>query len=157
SAAARLDWTSSCTPHELRREVAVMKNSGLYRKIIGRWRQATVGMQLKGKPASSAPKELGVLDALLIAIVEMADGSSDDAERRRIRRNRNAVIGVLRKGVAEAAIEFLAPDVVIVDEFQRFKEIVDLAEKKGELAHRLFAANSNPRVLILSATPYKAV
>ena len=67
-------------------------------------------------------------------------------------------MGELRRGVAEAALEFLAPDVIIVDEFQRFKQVMQLADKGRELAGQLFeGTGERPRVLILSATPYKAV
>lgn len=155
SAAARANWASSCTPSELRREVAAMKESGLYRKLIARWNQAKVGVRREGESTLSNHY---VLDALYHAVAELAECPNDEAELRRVRRNRNAVIGALRKGVAEAAIDFLAPDLVLVDEFQRFKEVIDLAELPEELACRLFkGAGKPPRVLILSATPYKAV
>lgn len=148
-------WAASCTPAELRREVAAMRKSGLYRKLISRWNQTKAGVRLDGE---SATAERYVLDALYSAVAELAENRDDKAAQKRARKNRNAVIGALRKGVAEAAIDFLAPDLILVDEFQRFKEVIALAEKKDELACRLFeGAGTRPRVLILSATPYKAV
>jgi hypothetical protein len=148
-------WIASCAPAELRREIAAMEESGLYRKMIGRWSQAKVSLRLAGE---GNPSSYYVLDAIYHAVAEMADCPNDAREWRRVRKNRNILIGELRKGVAEAAIDFLAPDLVLVDEFQRFKEIIDLSVEKGELACRLFAgAGKAPRVLILSATPYKAV
>ena len=148
-------WQSSCEPYELRKLVVGIKESGLYRKLRARWNRAKVSVRRHGETVSS---ERALLDALYDAVPELAAGSNDKAERRRISRNRATLIGALRKGVAEAAIDFLAPDLVLVDEFQRFKEVVDLAENTDELAGRLFSGvGKPPRVLILSATPYKAV
>jgi len=149
------NWESLCSSRELQREVIAMNESGLYRKLIARWNQAMVSVRLQGEPAHAERKLLGALEQI---VAELAAEPADKAELRRVRRNRNAVIGVLRKGVAEAAIDFLAPDLVLIDEFQRFKEVIELAEKKTELACRMFdGIGKPPRVLILSATPYKAV
>ena len=135
-----------------------MRGSGLYSKIIARWNEAKVAIQVKGKSSSEDLVVLDLLDAIDDAVADLAKNSDDPPNLRRARRNRKAVIGALRKSVAEAAIDFLAPDVVLVDEFQKFKEVIDLANKKGQLACRLFEGTGKPpRVLILSATPYKAV
>lgn len=83
-----------------------------------------------------------------------------------LNRDRNTLIGELRTYLAEAGLEWLEPDLVILDEFQRFKDLLggELDEPSGaaELAHQLFSYRedkSNPdtqaRVLLLSATPYK--
>ncbi len=148
---ARATWESSCAPVELRREMTAMNESGLYRKLIAHWRKAMVRVKFQG---ASAATHHYVVDALYRAVAEFAKVP----DLRRVRRNRNLVIGALRKGVAEAAIDFLAPDLVLVDEFQRFKEVIELAEKSDELSYRIFEGTTKPpRVLILSATPYKAV
>ena len=51
----------------------------------------------------------------------------------------------------------LEPDLVILDEFQRFRYLLDLESggPAAELAHHLFDYRA-ARVLLLSATPYKA-
>lgn len=59
----------------------------------------------------------------------------------------------------------LEPDLIILDEFQRFKHLMDREEGEDEselsareLAEELFTyadENSEARVLLLSATPYK--
>ncbi len=67
-----------------------------------------------------------------------------------------ALIGELRNALARASIDALQPDLVILDEFQRFKHLLD-PEKGGDaadLAHHLFD-HPDARVLLLSATPYK--
>ena len=79
------------------------------------------------------------------------------------RRRRNAVIAELRRLLAEVCVQALDPDLVILDEFQRFKTLLETREEHqnpaAELAGRLFRASNsdgNPvRTLLLSATPYK--
>lgn len=61
-----------------------------------------------------------------------------------------------RTQLAEASVETLQPDLVILDEFQRFRHLLDLecGGEAAELAHLLFNYPA-ARVLLLSATPYK--
>lgn len=71
-------------------------------------------------------------------------------------RSCRAVISQLRSCLAKASVDTLEPDLVILDEFQRFRDLLD-PEKGGEaaeLAHDLFDYGS-ARTLLLSATPYK--
>jgi len=73
------------------------------------------------------------------------------------------IIGKLRQRLAYCCLDVLEPDLVILDEFQRFKDLLrepstmsDAKEKDAaELAQALFHCSSDPRVLLLSATPYK--
>lgn len=65
-----------------------------------------------------------------------------------------ALISRLRKALAEACIQLLDPDLIILDEFQRFTSIIDGGGEDAELARLLFA-QPNARILLLSATPYK--
>ena len=66
------------------------------------------------------------------------------------------IVGGLRRMLARAAVEALEPDLVILDEFQRFRDLLDLKTggEAAELAHEFFN-QSDARVLLLSATPYK--
>ena len=78
---------------------------------------------------------------------------------------RNAVLGELRMQMAMTCLDWLQPDLIIMDEFQRFKHLMNVDDEssdqeKGawELAQGLFAYQDNTsavRVLMLSATPYK--
>lgn len=67
---------------------------------------------------------------------------------------RLAVIGNLRHALAKSCIDALEPDLVILDEFQRFSEILQGDDETSELARLLFEY-PKVRVLLLSATPYK--
>lgn len=81
---------------------------------------------------------------------------------RAIRRNKgervgnNAIIGQLRVIFAKISLEKLEPDLVIMDEFQRFKYLLnsDPESETGMLADKFFHAK-DVRMLLLSATPYK--
>ncbi|HNP57055.1 MAG TPA: helicase-related protein [Gordonia sp. (in: high G+C Gram-positive bacteria)] len=65
----------------------------------------------------------------------------------------DVVIG-LRRTLARAGIEALEPDLVILDEFQRFTDLLRNETPASELAWELFNY-TDARVLLLSATPYK--
>lgn len=64
------------------------------------------------------------------------------------------LIGELRRALAEACIELLSPDLVILDEFQRFSHVLHGEGDDGYLANLLMEQPST-RVLMLSATPYR--
>lgn len=79
---------------------------------------------------------------------------------------RNRLIGELRKVLAQTCLHWLQPDLIILDEFQRFKHLLqgegEEASEASQLAHHLFnyqESQGDPataaRVLLLSATPYK--
>ena len=73
---------------------------------------------------------------------------------------RGKVVGELRTLLARCCIDALEPDLIILDEFQRFKHLLNPLEgdEAGELARRLFewaGETGKVRVLMLSATPYK--
>ena len=80
---------------------------------------------------------------------------------REARVERDGLIGKLRRLLAEVCVQALEPDLVILDEFQRFKPLLE-EERRGpdaELAQSLFLAQAHDcrpvRTLLLSATPYK--
>ena len=74
------------------------------------------------------------------------------------RRRQISFIGQLRSMLAEVCVTALEPDLVILDEFQRFKQLLDGGDTTARLANRLFTYSdetSDVRLLLLSATPYK--
>jgi len=78
-----------------------------------------------------------------------------------------AIIGELRRILAKICVKALSPNLIILDEFQRFAELLhdhdaELAPEKAaaaELARALFCYEgddgSKARLLLLSATPYR--
>ena len=81
---------------------------------------------------------------------------------RAIRKNRgervreNHIIGQLRVIFAKISLDKLEPDLVIMDEFQRFRYLLnsDPESETGMLAKKFFQS-PDLRMLLLSATPYK--
>lgn len=76
---------------------------------------------------------------------------------------RNNVVGKLRRLLAQVSVKVLEPDLVILDEFQRFKPLLESRKDKqteaAQLAQSLFNEKAHDgrmvRTLLLSATPYK--
>ncbi len=96
-----------------------------------------------------------------------ADGSLDRfiALRDEVRRKRSVpselwhrnhdLIAEFRQSLAKAGVDTLEPDLIILDEFQRFRHLLDpQSGDAAELAHALFE-HHDAKVLLLSATPYK--
>ena len=79
------------------------------------------------------------------------------------RHARDRVISDLRRVLAGACVQALEPDLVILDEFQRFKNLLGTQgadrDAAADLAQELFQAEAHDgkrvRTLLLSATPYK--
>ena len=70
------------------------------------------------------------------------------------RRDQRELVGELRALLATSCLSALEPDLIILDEFQRFKHLLDAKDDASELARNLFEFDQ-ARVLLLSATPYK--
>ncbi len=72
---------------------------------------------------------------------------------------RNAMIGRLRNRLAHVCVDALEPDLIILDEFQRFTELLHGEHDAAMLARELFdytdRSGNAARTLLLSATPYK--
>ena len=75
---------------------------------------------------------------------------------------RKEFIAEVRRIMAIVGIAALSPDLIILDEFQRFKDLLapDPGNFAAELAHRLFNfvdhdTERQTRTLLLSATPYR--
>lgn len=71
---------------------------------------------------------------------------------------RKVFVAELRRILARACLDALEPDLVILDEFQRFRDLLDPKTDGGELAQHLFEyedSHTKVRTLLLSATPYK--
>lgn len=64
------------------------------------------------------------------------------------------LVAELRTKLAEISLDKLEPDLVILDEFQRFKKLLDGDNPQAELAQKLFRYK-DVKTLLLSATPYK--
>jgi len=92
----------------------------------------------------------------------LAGGEQDTESDEDPRQGRRSIIAELRAILGRTCITALRPDLVILDEFQRFKHLLDPTDEAAELARSLFEYADTKeqhheavRVLLLSATPYK--
>lgn len=88
----------------------------------------------------------------------VAEFKSEARPSRELILRRTGIIGELRQVLARSCIRALQPDLIVLDEFQRFKELLDGEGPAGEMAKHLFEykdSSTETRVLLLSATPYK--
>lgn len=67
------------------------------------------------------------------------------------------IINSLRTIFAEISLRKLEPDLVVMDEFQRFSDLLSVGDNTEEsmIAHKFFSDENISYVLLLSATPYK--
>lgn len=75
----------------------------------------------------------------------------------RYRDGSDHLVRELKDALSEVCVEYIDADIYILDEFQRFMELVDQESESeaAEIARRIFAKDK-PRILLLSATPFKA-
>ncbi|MGP4076286.1 DEAD/DEAH box helicase [Halobacillus sp. K22] len=100
--------------------------------------------------------------SLTADIEEVCQRIKEDEERGVRVEGANLVIYQLRRMMAEISVDIMDPDLVIMDEFQRFPELVN-AEGGSEtalLANKFFNSpresdEERVKILLLSATPYK--
>ena len=90
----------------------------------------------------------------LVSLIDEIAGrrALSDSQQRTAR----MIVGELRRMLSRSALRALEPDLVILDEFQRFRDLLDVKTggDAAELADDLFN-HSDSHVLLLSATPYK--
>lgn len=100
------------------------------------------------------------LDTALHEVAERF-ARTDDPGRAIVQR-RNELISELRSALAMTGANLLRPDIVVLDEFQRFRDILHgagEADYAAEVARQLFEYHDEQfdrttRILLLSATPY---
>ena len=83
------------------------------------------------------------------------DGICDylDSDKRDKHKDRTIIIA-LRRAFSKASVDLLDPDFVIMDEFQRFRNLISSEETETALLARRFLSGDT-RVLLLSATPFR--
>ena len=153
-----------------------MNRQGVYRLFQGGVRDVARIRSI----VAGTPSEVGIGDDMIdptladsfASHLAAADAKSSikarffelaDAHTRRmpdaLRHERGELVAELRQHLARSCIAALEPDLVILDEFQRFRHLLDDPDPENPddvraLAHHLFD-QPDVRVLMLSATPYK--
>jgi hypothetical protein len=121
-----------------------------------RWRvYAEQGVELDPHLERLFQKQLRQDRSLLAKLRETAEEFHRHREFSWEESNRRyQVISGLRRALARVCVDALEPDLVILDEFQRFKQLLHGDDDAAQLAQALFE-HPEVRVLLLSATPYK--
>jgi hypothetical protein len=76
-------------------------------------------------------------------------------EDRATKYQKRVIINKLRKVFAQISLDKLEPDLVIMDEFQRFRDLIAPSDDEQGMLSKQFLENTETKVLLLSATPYK--
>lgn len=143
---------------------------------------ATGDQKLLNEAKGYRPKVLGQLDAFAreVAAIDSTRASHGQPPLREVfdhlvdglawkrdfpdelGESRRELIGSVRRAMATVGITMLQPDLVVLDEFQRFKDLLDPGREDwtADLAKRLFTHTDSrtgraTRTLLLSATPYR--
>lgn len=86
----------------------------------------------------------------LIATFDNGDAANLDSTR---------IINLLRRIFADLSLSMLEPDLIIMDEFQRFSSLLDYNDdsEQSAIVRKFFEqeGGQQPLILLLSATPYK--
>lgn len=73
--------------------------------------------------------------------------------------DKTRIINMLRRIFADLSLSMLEPDLIIMDEFQRFSSLLDYNDEseQGAIVKKFFEQDGGqqPLILLLSATPYK--
>lgn len=131
--AGRDGWTEKTTEAALRRDFGWRIRQHFQDLLARVWAEAECGGQ-----------------SLPAALRRLAAGFAREGSTRRGERTR--LVAQMRGLLQRVAIRRLAPDLVILDEVQRFRDVIDNAEDREHIAFDLL---QGVPVLILSATPYR--
>lgn len=95
--------------------------------------------------------KLSEQEDLVPAIIENCNSNDPDRKQKS-----QPLVSRLRRIFAEISLKRLDPDLVIMDEFQRFRSLITpAADSEEKLLSQQFLHDPNLKVLLLSATPYK--
>lgn len=91
------------------------------------------------------------------AVVEYAE-ILDGRTERTLHRGCLVLIHNLRRILIRSCLRYVNADLYILDEFQRFRDLIDLDNREEEaiIAREVLLSRRASRVLLLSATPFKA-
>lgn len=127
-------WTPSTKWAALRADFAYQTQGAFQSALADALRAATFGEQ-------------SLVDAITL------DAEAFSSATPELRKRRNRLVGAYRAIIQRVALRALQPDLVVLDEVQRFKEVIDNAADETTIGYELFRARAP--VLILSATPYR--
>jgi hypothetical protein len=126
-----------------------LTSHGALREKFGRKTSKSLRVSLAANWRAHPIDGLQAKTAIRDAVAAFRPG---DAESRA---GRNRLIAQLRRGMQRVALRCLEPDLLILDEVQRFRDVIEVGANPDQIAAELFTRRMP--VLILSATPYRAL
>ncbi|MEG2787997.1 MAG: DEAD/DEAH box helicase [Romboutsia sp.] len=113
------------------------------------FQQKSLNKEILNKYNKALINEIDLFKELKRACLNIKLNKDQDIHLRRL-------IGKLRKLLAQVSADTLKPDLVIMDEFQRFKNLIDSTEEtEMKTLMDSFLNDNGTALLLLSATPYK--
>lgn len=137
------------SPHSFRRLAASFSDDNTIDKKLQERFQHSLALRIETEKARGETDIRTRFDKLCKDFFKSNVKPSSDEKSARVR-----LIGELRGLLAASCVEALEPDLIILDEFQRFKHLLDGTDAASELARGLFEWGE-AKTLLLSATPYK--
>jgi uncharacterized membrane protein YkvA (DUF1232 family) len=142
-------WTITTRPGRLRDEFNRKIATDLQIKLKEQWDSQKLNL-VNAITCQVEPKQSYLADRIDACV----DDFEKDETSYAVKKNRNLIIGELRKGLSRLSLEFLDPQLILLDEFQRFSDILTESNDEKTIVGKLFTKGSGA-ILILSATPYK--
>jgi len=119
--------------------------------------ETPINEALAGDFVAGVRRDPGLLDRIRALCIRFAEPREEVPLEDS--RAQYALVGELRQLLARVCVDALEPDLVIMDEFQRFQDLLDGDDEAAELARAVTDYRTpeghDVRVLLLSATPYK--
>lgn len=110
-------------------------------------------LAIRNELSSEQSEYIGVENGSLYSVLQgYCQGAIEIPKRVRLRT-------LLRVALAKVCAKNLKADLFILDEFQRFQTLLDTNEENEEslIAREIFKKRDNTKILLLSATPFKAL
>ena len=141
-------------PKELKKILRGRCNECSWDRHIDHLKGKTVNQSILRKFQDEVPDDVQDQIQTLCCTVKLNNGSTDDVAPACAK-----LTGNLRKLLANVSIEYISPRLIILDEFQRFHDLLTESERGNGLAQKLFdytdRCGTRAKTLLLSATPYR--
>jgi hypothetical protein len=117
------------------------------------------GHEIDDRIAADFRRDIRSDPAILAELNDLAAVFPETEAPDALRRRRDRLIAECRARLARHCVDALEPDLIILDEFQRFHDLLKGQSDAAELARQLFRyadeAGTETKTLLLSATPYR--
>jgi hypothetical protein len=127
---------------------------GLAERFITTLKRRTLSLTVESVYANIPGNHKRTIYDALTAFLNIVDGHS----RKRLKEGCHHLCRLLREQFIDCCLPYVDADLYILDEFQRFRDLIDedIDSEQADIARRVFNQKKKTRVLLLSATPFKA-